>query len=429
MRLFPWSTGRRAAGRRSIARGAAGAAAVTLGAALSLTAVAGPALADDPPAGSVPPDQDPFYKAPANIASYRPGQIVGSRKITPKVGDYATTTDTWQISYRSNDSHMQPTLIVTTLIVPKKAWTGTGPRPIVSVQAAEDATGTQCAPSYGVSSGSVIAAWPAAWSANLLKKGWAVALPDHEGPNSVFMAGPQAAHAVLDGIRAVKNFKDAPGIGPDNPWTLNGYSGGAQATGWAAQTQPSYAPDVKLEGVAMGGTPADPEAVARFLDGGPFSGFEAAAAASLATEFPEMDIEPLMNEQGRKALVEARGKCLTDLLTRFAFKRLSQYSVVDDPLAVPRVQDVLKLNTMGGAAPAAPVFNYHANTDEIVPVGQANKLVRDWCSKGARIEIARSKIGEHAVEMVLRNDQVVTFLADRYAGKPAADDCANAPGA
>ncbi|MEU5883046.1 lipase family protein [Spirillospora sp. NPDC047279] len=51
----------------------------------------------------------------------------------------------------------------------------------------------------------------------------------------------------------------APGIGKSNPWTLNGYSGGANATGWAAQLQPAYAPDVTLKGIAMGGTPADPE--------------------------------------------------------------------------------------------------------------------------------------------------------------------------
>ncbi len=59
-------------------------------------------------------------------------------------------------------------------------------------------------------------------------------MPDFEGPKSVFMAGPQAGHAVLDGIRAVKNFGTG-GVGAANKWALNGYSGGAQATGWAAE--------------------------------------------------------------------------------------------------------------------------------------------------------------------------------------------------
>ncbi|MQY09602.1 lipase family protein [Actinomadura macrotermitis] len=400
------------------------AAALPLAAALALTALAAPARADGPPAGSVPPDQDPFYAAPANIGTYPPGAIVASRKITPKAGDLDGKADVWQISYRSNDSHLAPQLDVTSLVVPRKAWTGTGPRPVVSVQAPEDSTGTQCAPSYGLSSGTLIAGWSALWSSSLLDRGWAFALPDHEGPKSVFMAGPQAGHAVLDGIRAVKNFTGAPGIGKDNPWTLNGYSGGANATGWAAQLQPAYAPDVTLKGAAMGGTPADPEAVARSLDGGLFSGFEAAAAASLVAEFPEMDIDSLLNDTGRKALADARGKCLTDLLTNYAFKKLSQYSTVSDPLSVPRIKAVLKINTMGGAAPATPVFNYHANTDEIVPVGQADRLVKDWCAKGATVQTTRSWVGEHAMEMVFKSNDVLTFLSDRYAGKPAKNTCA-----
>ncbi|MEU5876378.1 lipase family protein [Spirillospora sp. NPDC047279] len=392
--------------------------------ALAVAALAAPSHAADPPPGSVPPDQDPFYAAPANIGTYQPGQIVGTRKITPKIGDLDARSDVWQISYRSNDSHLAPQLVVTSLIVPKKAWTGTGARPIVSVQAPEDSTGTQCAPSYGLTSGNAIAGMGAVLSGQMLDKGWAVAMPDHEGPNSVFMVGPQTAHAVLDGIRAVKSFTAAPGIGKDNPWALNGYSGGAQATGWAAQAQRSYAPEIELKGAAMGGTPADPEAVARYIDGGIFSGFEAAAATSLAGEFPEMDLDPLMNDEGRKALKDAKGKCLTELLTAFAFKKLSQYSTVPDPLSVPRVQAVLKLNTMGAAAPATPIFNYHANTDEIVPVGQADKLVKDWCAKGATVQTTRSWIGEHALEMLLKNGEVMTFLTDRFAGKPAKNTCA-----
>ncbi|NKZ04241.1 lipase family protein [Actinomadura latina] len=380
---------------------------------------AAPARADDPPAGSVPPDQDPFYSAPADIGTYAPGRIVATRAIVPKAGNLADTADAWQISYRTNDSHDRAELTVTTLLVPKKAWTGAGSRPAISVQAAEDSTGTQCAPSYGISSGSLVASSSVLFAAPLLDKGWAVAMPDFEGPKSVFMAGPQAGHAVLDGIRAVKNF----GTGGLGKWALNGYSGGAQATGWAAELQPSYAPDVELAGVTMGGTPADPGAVARSLDGGLFSGFEAAATVSLDAEFPEAGIQKLLNDKGRQAMADARGKCVTDLLTGFAFKKLADYSTVPDPLSVPSVAAMLKKNTMGSAAPGAPVFNYHANTDEIVPVGQANALVKAWCSKGATVQTVRDAIGEHALEALVRNNDVVAFLADRFAGKPAATMC------
>ncbi|WP_433178398.1 lipase family protein [Actinoallomurus sp. CA-150999] len=393
-------------------------------AAAALTLLAGTASAvDPPPAGSVPPDQDPFYSAPADIGSYRPGQVVDDRKITPKAGDLADTVDAWQISFRTDDSHEQPELAVTTLLVPKKAWTGGGPRPVVSVQAAEDSTGTQCAPSYGISSGQGYAASSALFGGSVLDEGWAVAMPDFEGPKSVFMGGPQAGHAVLDGIRAVKNL-GVGGVGASNPWALNGYSGGAQATGWAAELQPSYAPDVRLAGVAMGGTPADPAAVARSLDGGAFSGFEAAATVSLAAEYPEAGIEDLANAQGKEAFQKARGKCLTDLITGFAFKRLADYTTVPDPLSVPSVAAMLQKNTMGAAAPVAPVYDYHANTDEIVPVAQADAVARAWCAKGATVQVVRDAVGEHALEALVRGGDALSYLADRFAGRTPPDTCA-----
>ncbi|MDT3395113.1 lipase family protein [Streptomyces sp. B1866] len=408
----------------TVPAGVRAAAALPIAAALVFAGLTtGHAAAGTGPApGSVPPDEDPFYAAPADIGSYAPGAVVASRPITPKAGPSADSVEAWQISYRTNDSHDRPELAVTTLLVPKKAWTGPGARPAVSAQAAEDSTGTQCAPSYGLASGSGYAATAGIYTTSLLDRGWAVAVPDFEGPKSVFMGGVQAGHAVLDGIRAVKNF--APGgIGAASPWALNGYSGGAQATGWAAQLQPSYAPEVTLAGAAMGGTPADPAAVARSIDGGLFSGFEAAASVSLNAEYPEAGIDGLLNPAGREAMNKARGACLPDLLTGFAFKKLSDYTTVKDPLSVPSVAKALKENTLGAAAPATPVYTYHAVTDEIVPVGQAHTMVRAWCAKGATVRSDWDLLGEHSLEYLVRLGSSLDFLADRFAGKAPKNSC------
>jgi hypothetical protein len=396
-------------------------------AAVAFVTLAGSAGAATPPApGTVPPDQDPFYTAPADIGSYRPGQIVATRPVVPKL--YAapvTGVGGWQISYRTSDSHGHPELTVTTLLVPERPWTGPGSRPVVSLQSAEDSTGTQCAPSYEVSSGSNPAEIADAFfAAPMLGKGWAVAMPDFEGPKSVFMVGIQAGHAVLDGIRAVRNLGDH-GIGPADPWALSGYSGGAEATGWAAELQPSYAPELKITGIAMGGTPADPRAVAAYIDGTVFSGFEAAAAASFDAEYPEAGIRALLNEQGRTDLPKARGKCVADLLTLFPFRRLADESTVPDPMGVPSVAAVLKANTMGRAAPAAPIFDYHANTDELVPVGQDDTLVKAWCARGATVQTVRDATGEHAFEAVVRGGDALAYLADRFTGKKAPSTCQN----
>jgi hypothetical protein len=374
-----------------------------------------------PPPGSVVPDQDPFYTAPADIGSYQPGQVVGSRPVPDvTVEGVPVPLDAWQISYRTDDSSNQPEMAVTTLVVPQTAWTGAGARPAVSLQAPEDSLGTQCAPSYVLATGQNVE--EIGLAAELLLANWAVAFPDFEGPKSVFMAGPQAGHAVLDGIRAVKNF-DTDGVGPANPWAVDGYSGGAEATGWAAQLQPSYAPDVKLVGAAIGGTPADPTAVARFMDGGAFSGFEFAAAEGVATEFPQSGIQGLLNSRGVQDFATIDGECELTILGQFPFRSLNQDTTVSDPLSVPSVAAVLQQDTLGAAAPATPVYDYHADTDEIVPVGQDNTLVSDWCRQGASVQEVRDLIGEHSEEAVARETSVQLFLAARFAGITPTSTC------
>ncbi|QMU71445.1 lipase family protein [Streptacidiphilus sp. P02-A3a] len=388
--------------------------------AATASATARPSTAAPAP-GSVVPDQDSFYTAPADIASYQPGQVVGSRPVPDvAVAGVSVPLDAWQISYRTNDSGNQPELAVTTLVVPQTAWAGGGPRPAVSLQSPEDSLGTECAPSYLIATGGD--AEEIGLSAELLLSNWAVAFPDFEGPKSVFMAGPQAAHAVLDGIRAVRNF-DTDGIGAANPWALDGYSGGAEATGWAAQLQPSYAPDVPLVGAAIGGTPADPTAVAQYMDGGAFSGFEFAAAYGIATEFPQAGIKSLLNSRGQQDFATIGGECELTILGQFPFRELSQDTTVADPLGVPSVAAVLARDTLGATAPATPVYDYHADTDEIVPVGQDNTLVGNWCHAGGTVQEVRDLVGEHSEEAVARETSVQLFLDARFAGVPATSTC------
>ncbi|SOD74583.1 secretory lipase [Jatrophihabitans sp. GAS493] len=380
----------------------------------------GASAASSVTAGSVPPDQDPFYAAPANIDTYQPGQIVASRPSPISVSGVKATAA--QISYRSNDSHNAAILAVTTIVVPGTTWTGKGARPVVSMQEPEDSVGLKCSPSYAYASG---AGEPLDSLAALLGKGWAVAIPDFEGPKSVFLAGPEAGHAILDGIRAVKQFNTL-GIGATNPWALTGYSGGAEATGWAAQLQPSYAPDVKLLGTAVGGLPADPTAVARSIDGGIFSGFEYAVSYSLAVEFPESGITGLLNDRGRADFADAsKGLCLTDILSKYAFRKLSDDVTVADPLTVPSVAAVLKLDTLGATAPVSsnPIYDYHAIPDEIVPLAQDDALVKNWCKGGAVIQTHRDLFAEHALEAVVQQTDMVNFLAARFAGSKPTNNC------
>ncbi|MFD3425151.1 lipase family protein [Nocardia fluminea] len=390
-------------------------AATTAVLAIAVTPHAGVAGADTPGADATAVEQDPFRRSPADLGSLRPGQIIASRAITPMLdGKNIPDVRGWQISFRSNDTRDEAIMAMTTLIVPTAPWTGPGARPVVSQQFAQDSAGRHCAPSVTMSTAS-------GDPRIFLDRNWAVAVPDHEGPRAAFMAGVSGGHIVLDGIRAVRDLGEG-GIGEANPWAMDGYSGGAQPTGWAAQLQPTYARELPLKGVALGGLPADPAVVARNLDGHLFSGLMLAGLAGLSAEHPEAGIETMLNAPGRAMLQEMRSSCV-DVITKYPLRTVGDYTDARDPISQPGPAAALRRHALGADAPSAPVYSYHGNLDGVIPVGQADAAVRAWCSLGTPVQSVRSPITEHISEEVLNHQAAVRYLADRFDGEPVPDNC------
>ncbi len=135
--------------------------------------------------------------------------------------------------------------------------------------------------------------------AHLLSRGWAVVTADYEGPESEFLAGPQAGFAVLDGIRAAQHFEPAR-LNTQSPTGLWGYSGGAFATAWAAELQQSHAPELGLNGIALGGLPADLEATMRNVDGGYGFGLTFGGVTGIDRAYPEKQMSELFTAEAER---------------------------------------------------------------------------------------------------------------------------------
>jgi hypothetical protein len=127
-------------------------------------------------------------------------------------------------------------------------------------------------PSYGISGGlslgGLIPNVESAIIAPALLAGDTVVVPDTEGENADFAAGPEYGTDTLDSLRAAI-ASPATGLGGARKIGLIGYSGGAIATEWAAELAPTYAPelDSKIVGVAFGGTLVDPAHNLHYVEG------------------------------------------------------------------------------------------------------------------------------------------------------------------
>ncbi|MPZ86210.1 MAG: hypothetical protein GEV28_39900 [Actinophytocola sp.] len=312
---------------------------------------------------------------------------------------------------RSTDSKGRPVAVATTLMEPLTPYPGT--RPLVSYQQAIDSLGDQCQPSYTLRTGT---AYELALIAMALSKGWAVTSTDFEGPRHAYGAGPMAGHAVLDGIRAALRQ-----LGRHTPVGLWGYSGGGQATTWAAKLQPGYAPEIDVKGIAGGGVPSDLAAAGELMDGSAFAGLFIAAAVGVGREYPE--ILHVLNDEGRAMMDRVGDMCVAEEATALAFRRLDEFTTTPNPLADPVVARVLAENHLGQVTPTAPTYLYHSVFDELIPFSSAQRLRATYCANGGTVRFVPDYLSEHAVLAVSGAPGAVRFLGDRFAGRPAPDNC------
>ncbi|MGW0393523.1 lipase family protein [Streptomyces sp. NPDC003042] len=357
----------------------------------------------------------------AATGAARPGDIVSSAPSAfhPLPGQ-PTHTKAWKVHYRSTTADGAPNVVSGTVIVPQDGRTG--PRPLIAYAVGTVGMGDSCAPSANLPHGTSM-------EANLIQqltlRGWAVVVTDYEGLGTpgvhTYTVGPSAGHALLDAARAATRLPEA-GLTADTPVGIMGYSQGGQASSWAAELQGSYAPELRVKGTATGGVPADLMKVAAFNNGSYGSGLIFMAAAGQDAAFPELKLDSYLNPAGKALVTGMKEHCVAVDAIAGSFKRISDLTT-KDPLAQPDWQARLNQSRLGGTAPAAPVYQYHALADELIPYGVGRQLRSDWCARGANVEFDTIWLGEHVSGVITHSLEVGNWLADRFADRPTRTNC------
>jgi hypothetical protein len=399
---------------------------VLVAALAALTVVAIPATASAAP---LPPQSDPFYQPPSDFQAAAPGTILKQRTVSAAAFGYLPQqVQAWQLLYRTTDTQGNPEATVTTVLEPLNAKPSAN-RPLLSYQVAEDSSAPQCAISYQLQQGSdnsnIVAEAEILLIDAAVQKGWAVTVPDYEGPASAYTGGKQAGQAVLDGIRATENFSTVGLAGAATKVGVWGYSGGALASGWASELQPSYAPELNIAGVAEGGLPVNLRDILNGINGGPFAGIAMSGVAGLAHAYPQLAafLNAYLTPAGQSAFATVNSECNAQSAARYAFTNIYQYFTVSNPLDLPVPQQVLTDDTLGQHTPTAPMFVYQSVNDELVPHADVDAVVNKYCAAGANVTYQRDVLSEHVILAVTGAPDALNWLSDRLTGKPAASGC------
>ncbi len=379
------------------------------------------------PAGLAQPSPGPggieFYTPPAGAPTGEHGDLVSYRTTTVDLGEGAPEVDAWTVMYQSTDANDAPVHVTGTVLVPTEP--ASGARPVLSYAFGSHGLAQECAPSLQMGAGTdyetanVVAA---------LEEGYAVVATDYvgytTGATPTYIIGAAEGHAVLDIVTAAAQVPGS-GVSADAPAAVWGYSQGGQAAAWAGELQPTYAPDLDLVGVAAGGIPADLAETARTLDGGAGATFEMMAIAGMATQHPELPLDAVLSPAGREAFQTLRTQCVFEALPAMRNKTLADYTggvTLDQLLAIGPVADIVNAQALGTSAIEAPVYQYHGQADEIVPLGQAYAAKQSWCEQGVDVTFDLFP-SEHITTQFQAAPQALEFIAARVAGEPAGGNC------
>nr|WP_256668561.1 lipase family protein [Nocardia cyriacigeorgica] len=368
------------------------------------------------------PDPDPFYAEPPGLADKQPGDVLAVRQMPPlAIFPDATVT---VVRFRSTNSTGKPIAATTTVLTPR-AHRKDGP--LLSMQHIINALGAQCSVSrvlYTTDPDLMVREAPA-WNM-LLQRGWSVALPDHLGPQFAYGAAKLGGLVTLDGIRAVKQVRELEV--EHSPVSMVGYSGGGMATAWAAALQPSYAPELKIAGAAMGGVPMN---LVKMLEGlglgsHPVFGLALAAGLGLEREYPNrFPLSEQLNARGLAARAAIANSCTNGILTTGAGHGALDFAKTTSMIDDPRARGVVEENSLElyDGAPTMPVFEWHSPIDGLVPVDSIVNTNRRWCASGTKVQAETVAVPDHLTAAVLGLPAALVWIDARFRGEPAPSNC------
>lgn len=428
-------------------------AAVTAAVLAALVAVPGQAQA-----------QDPFYRytGSAPLSSYAPGAVLNTRTLAYHVLNVPTPVEATQILYRSTNALGAAVAnVTTTLRVPGLTNNSKG---LVSYQSFYDSLNPEDSPSRiiagkmqllgftkagNINTGGVIMTSEAPFISGLLLAGYPVNIPDTEGQNANFAAGPEYGKLTLDSLRAVRATPKL-GITKSNKIGLIGYSGGAIASNWAAIVAPSYAPEINRDivGVAQGGILVNPATNLRYANGSPaWAGVVGMAIAGIARSF-DVDFTKYLSDFGKQTMARLQDASISNAYLQYPGLTWEQMVKPQyrNPNSVPEFVEVVNKINMGTAAlPTVPMFIGQAalgeleltpaggpgigRGDGVMVAGDVRSLARRYCDAGLSIKYDQYDALSHIPGAVPWYPTAVAWLGARFAGAAAPSDCGRiAPG-
>jgi acetyl esterase/lipase len=266
----------------------------------------------------------------------------------------------------------------------------------------------------------------------MLSRGLVVTATDYPGLGTAgphpYLVGVSEGRAVLDAVRAARAI---PGASASEHVVVWGHSQGGHAALFAGQLAKSYAPELRVRGVAAA-APATELAALFDTDIGTVNGkiLTAMTLWSWSQVFGAR-LDTVVDPQLMPSIDRIANDCvesLPDVLAlRFAERPLqSAFLKVDDLTKVEPWRTLMRQNTPRPAAGGVPVFLAQGTADSVVEPAVTEAYAAALCRRGTPVQFILMPGVIHAFAARASAAAAVAWMVGRLTGEPAPSSCGTA---
>jgi acetyl esterase/lipase len=373
---------------------------------------------------------DAFYAAPSPLPS-SPGWVLRHRPLTGTMALPGAARNTL-VLYRSTDPGGRPIAVSGTISLPA----GTPPAggwPVIAWTHGTTGIAPVCAPSLDTAAGPEhdYIRHIAVLLDGFVRAGFAIVATDYQGLGAgdfhPFLQGVPNARNALDMIRAARELEWA--LGPR--FGVMGHSQGGHAALFTAAEAPRHAPELQLVGsIAMApgsqiaarlaAVMASPRAELAL----PYVLY---VLQSYATTFPAVDLPRILTPDAIARLPELRVQCMTHALTATSWATSIARDQFRRDAALGPFLAIAARNEPGGLSIASPVLVMQGSGDMTVRPQDTDATVRRLCAGGTPLAYSALPGVDHDGVMAAGAAAALDWMRARFAGQPAAGNCAALP--
>jgi acetyl esterase/lipase len=349
-----------------------------------------------------------------------PGEII---RVWPLEGGGPGNSEAFRILYRSTGLNGEPIEVSGAIHFPAGP-APKGGRNVIAWAHPTSGVVQACAPSLMPDNNGMIWGLP-----DMLAQGYVVVATDYPGLGTPgihpYLIGISEARAVLDSVRAARAL---PRTGVSNRFAVWGHSQGGHAALYTGELAKSYAPELRLVGVAA----AAPATYLAEL-------FDADRATPTGKELTAMTIYSWskLYKTPASQLVEPAAMGPFERMAHDCIESVAEFKAITDaekplqsikflkadPTETEPWRSIMLRNSPGQAPAGAPVFIAQGTADTTVIPDITKKFGLALCKQGARVTFIWLKGVSHTFAARDSARQTLAWIGDRFRGMAAPSSC------